>query len=510
MIKSWLAEKWGDSAHHSDENQIGNRQMSQKMLKGSLWSFGTNSVQQILVLARLVILAHLLLPSDFGLLGIAVLTIYGLDVFSQTGLQQALVQKKTDITSDLDAVWTLLAVRGVLLFIALFLTAPFIADFFRTPEAMPVLQVIGVSLIFQGLTNLGTIFFLKDLDFRKQFLFKFGGVLADFIVSVSAVFIFQNVWALVFGLLAKDLTLLILSYVIHPYRPRINFDLGKVRALSVYGRWILVSAVLVFLLIQGDDILVGRMLGVAALGFYQMAYGFSNTPSTEISQIFSQVAFPVYSKLQDDVAQLKEIFLKTLKLTALLSFLLIGFLVSLAPDFTLVFLGSNWSPIIPLIQILAWWGLIRGLEEAAAALFMAVGKPRIYSKLQFIQVVLLFALFIPLISYFGLVGVSIAVVLSAIPVMFLSISAIKSILRIDAREVYSLLFYPFVLAVSGIVLVSIARLVLFPVPGLLSFVLLLGIFIFGVMLAIYLLERYTPYNVWAILKSRSRLGMENA
>jgi O-antigen/teichoic acid export membrane protein len=88
--------------------------MGQKMFRGSLWSFGTNAIQQMLTLGRLVVLAHLLLPSDFGLLGIAVLTMYGLDVFSATGLQQALVHKKSDITSDLDAVWTVLAIRGVL------------------------------------------------------------------------------------------------------------------------------------------------------------------------------------------------------------------------------------------------------------------------------------------------------------------------------------------------------------------------------------------------------------
>ncbi len=483
--------------------------MGRKMFRGSLWSFGTNAIQQILTLARLIVLAHLLLPSDFGLLGIAVLTMYGLDVFSQTGLQQALVHKKSDITTDLDAVWTVLAVRGALLFVALFLLAPLIAEFFGTLEAVPVLQVIGISLIFQGLTNPGTFFFLKDLDFRKQFLFRFSGTLADFIVCMTAVLIFQNVWALVFGLIAKDLTLLVLSYVIHPYRPKLNFDLRKVRDLSNYGRWILVSSALVFILIQGDDILVGRILGVAALGFYQMAYGFSNTPSTEISQMFSQVAFPVYSKLQDDLVQLKHLFLRTLKLTSFFSFLLIGFLVALAPDFTLFFLGDSWSPIIPLIQILAWWGLIRGLGEAAAALFMAVGKPRIYSRLQFVQVILLLVLFFPLISYYGLVGVSIAVLFSSIPVLFLSLNAIKSIMHTEANEVYPLLIYPFLLACSGIATVSMVRFVQFPVPSLLSFLLLLGIFAITVLTVICLFERFTPYKIWAILRSNPSLGNEN-
>ena len=480
------------------------------MFTGSLWSFGMNSFQQILVLTRLIILARLLLPSDFGILDIAVLTIYGLDVFSQTGFQQALVHKRSDITSDLNAVWTVLAIRGVLLFIVLFMMAPFIADFFGTPEATPVLQVIGISLILQGLTNLGTIFFLKDLDFRKQFIFKFSGVLADFIVSITAVLILQNVWALVFGLIAKDLTLLVMSYIVHPYRPRLNFDLRKVRDLSNYGIWILVSSALIFLLIQGDDILVGKVLGITALGFYQMAYGFSNAPSTEISQIISQVAFPVYAKLQDDMVQLRDLFLRTLKLTSLFSFVLIGFLVAMASDFTVVFLGNNWAPIIPLIQILAWWGLMRGLEEAAGALFMAVGKPRLYSKLQFIQVVLLFALLLPLITYYGLVGVSIAVVCSAVPVLFLTINACATVLRIKRREAYALLSYPFVMAVSGLVTVSLVRHALFPIPSLISFILLLGVFALTVLMVIRLFARYTPYNAWNVLGSRPPPGPRDA
>ena len=489
----------------SKEGMAEDHDIGRKMLTGSIWSFGVNSLQQILGLARIIILARLLLPSDFGLLGIAVLTLYGLDVFSQTGFQQALVNKKTDISSDLNAVWTLLVGRGILLFVILMLLAPFIADFFATTEAIPVLQVMGISMILQGLTNPGIILFLKDLDFKRQYLFRFSGVLADFIVCIGAALILQNVWALVFGLVAKDLTLMAMSYIIHPYRPRFDLDLKKVRSLSNYGIWILITSALVFLLIEGDDILVGRLLGVAALGLYQMAYAISNTPSTEISQIIAQVAFPVYSKLQDDLDSLKELFLGILRLTALLSFLLIGFLVALAPDITMVFLGEVWSPIIPLIQILAWWGLMRGLGEVSAALFMAIGRPRVNSKLQFVQVVLLFALFYPLITQYGLIGISIAVVASAIPSFFLSINAINSILGVQAKEPFALLFYPLAMSVSGTAMVFLVRHALFPTPDPFSFLALLGVYAVIVLMGIYLLERFSDYRVWTILRSYSRI-----
>lgn len=500
LSEGMLAAPSSGDGNITDPDPPGRQRVDGKMLLGTMWSFGINSLQQILVLTRLVILARLLLPSDFGILDIALLTLYALDVFSQTGFQQALVQKKTDITEDLNAAWTLLVVRGFVLFIVLFLFAPYIADFFATPEAAPVLQVVGITLIFQGFTNLGTILFLKNLDFRKQYLFKLSGVATEFIVSITAVLIFQNVWALVFGIIAKDLILMIMSYIIHPYRPRFNFDLKKVRGLSSYGIWIMASSILVFLLIQGDDIIVGKVLGITALGLYQMAYGLSNTPSTEISQIISQVAFPVYSKIQDDLAQLKVLFLRTLELTALISFVLTGLLVSLAPEITLVFLGSNWAPIIPLIQILAWWGVVRGLEETSAALFLAVGKPRLHSMLQFIQVIILFTLIYPLMDNYGLVGVSLAVAFSCFPVLFLFINSVKKILTIGVWEAYAPLVYPLALIVCSIGSTALVRTVLFPTPDLYSLFILLGTYALITLIVINVLDRFTPYKAVSMVR----------
>lgn len=495
-----LAGTTSGTDHTSDPDPPGRQKVDGKMLLGTMWSFGINSLQQMLVLTRLVILARLLMPSDFGILDIAILTLYALDVFSQTGFQQALVHKKADITADLNAAWTLLVVRGCVLFIILFLFAPYIADFFSTPEATPVLQVVGVSLIFQGFTNLGTIFFLKNLDFRKQYLFKLSGVLAEFIVSITAVLVLYNVWALVFGIIAKDLALMIVSYLVHPYRPRFNFDLRKVLGLSRYGIWIMASSVLVFLLIQGDDIIVGKVLGITALGLYQMAYGLSNTPSTEISQIISQVAFPVYSKIQDDLVQLKALFMRTLELTALISFVLTGLLVSLSPEIAIVFLGSNWAPIIPLVQILAWWGLVRGLEETSAALFLAVGKPRLHSILQFIQVILLFTLIYPLMDSYGLVGVSLAVAFSCFPVLFLFINSVKNILAIGFWEAYAPLIYPLTLIACSIGSTALVRTMLFPAPDLLSLFILLGIYALVTLVVINAFDRYTPYKAVSMVR----------
>jgi O-antigen/teichoic acid export membrane protein len=117
-------------------------------------------------------------------------------------------------------------------------------------------------------------------------------------VSITLAFTLRNVWALVWGGLAASFVRLFMSYLIHPYRPRLSLARKELQELFGFGKWLLGSGVLVFLVTQGDDLFVGKVLGPAALGLYQMAYLISNLPATEISRTMAQVAFPAYSKLQ--------------------------------------------------------------------------------------------------------------------------------------------------------------------------------------------------------------------
>jgi O-antigen/teichoic acid export membrane protein len=325
--------------------------LSQRTVRGGFWVFSLRIVQQLLGLVRLIILARILAPHDFGLMGIALLTMATLNTFSQTGFQQALIQKKEDIKSYLDAAWTVIIIRGIILFFILYFIAPYAAIFFKSPNALPIIRVIGFSVLFQAFTNIGVIYFQKELEFNKQFIYQLSGTLTDFIVAILAVLILRNVWALVFGLLAGNAARCFVSYLIHPYRPHLSSNLGKAKELFGFGKWILSSSILIFLITQGDDIFVGKLLGVAALGFYQMAYKISNMPATEITHVISQVTFPAYSKLQGDIPKLREAYLKVLQITAFLSFPIAGLIFILAPDFTRLFLGEKWMPMVPAMQI---------------------------------------------------------------------------------------------------------------------------------------------------------------
>ena len=403
--------------------------LSQRTVRGGFWVFSLRIVQQIFGLARLVILARILAPHDFGLMGIALLTMSTIETFSQTGFQAALIQKKENIESYLDAAWTVLLLRGLVLFGVLYFAAPFTASFFDAPEAKSIIQVIGLSVLFQAVTNIGVIYFQKELEFNKEFIYQFAGTLADFIVAISAVLILKNVWALVFGMLAGNAVRCIVSYLIHPYRPRLSRDLRKAKELFGFGKWVLGSSILVFLLTQGDDIFVGKLLGATALGFYQLAYKISNMPATEISHLIARVTFPAYSQLQNNLLKLQEAYLKVLQLTTFLSIPIAGLIFILAPDFTKIFLGGKWMPMVPAMQVLALYGMLRAIGATTGVVFMAAGMPEIRTKIQSAQLVLLAILIYPFTMRWGILGTSLAVTTYALIFNFVAVCKVLKIVR---------------------------------------------------------------------------------
>lgn len=393
-------------------NQILSEPLSTRVVRGGVWVFALRITTRGLRFLRTVILARLLAPHDFGLFGIAMLSIATLEAFTQTGFEAALVQKKEDVESYLDTAWTISAIRGALLFSILFFFAPLIAEFFNSPQATMIIRVIALSAFLSGFRNVGILFFQRELEFNKQFYYEFPSILVDLSVAITLAFTLRNVWALVWSGLAASFVRLFMSYLIHPYRPRFSLARKQLQELLGFGKWLLGSGMLVFLITQGDDLLVGKVLGPASLGFYQMAYLISNLPATEISRTMAQVAFPVYSKLQDDLPKLRDAYLKALHLTAFLSIPLAAGIFVLAPDFTGIFMGEKWIPMVPAIKVLVFAGLIRSIAATTGPILYGIGKPRTDTIWQTIRLVVFATIIYPFTMRWGILGTSIAVLCS--------------------------------------------------------------------------------------------------
>lgn len=412
----------------------GEMPLYERVIKGGAWVFFVRAIQQTLYFARLVVLARLISPKDFGLFGVALLVLSMLDTFSETGFGHALIQRKGETRPYLDTIWTVSMIRGALIAAALFFLAPWFSLFFKTPQMTPIIRTVGLATFFQGLTNVTVIYFEKELKFHKYFIYHVTGAIVDLTVAVSAALILRNAWALVMGCLAGNIARCAVSYIIDPYRPGLRFDLAKARELSGFGKWIFGICILNFFLVQGDDLFVGRVLGVTALGFYQMAYFISNLPATEFSGMISQVTFPAYSIIQDNVSRLRAAYIPVLKLTAMLAFPLSGIIFLLAPDFVRIFLTETWLPIVVPLKILAVYGLFRSIGATMGPLFLAVGKPEISTKVKTVQLAILIICIYPLSRSLGISGTALAVLAYMLPTTIFVMKKGFDILELDRRE----------------------------------------------------------------------------
>jgi len=386
----------------------------ERTVKSGLWSAITNVSDRVLQLVMVVVLARLLDPNDFGLLGIALLIIAVLKRFTDLGLNTALIQKEdTNVDQYMDTVWALQIARGLGIFALSFAAAPHVATFFGEPRVTDILRVISVSPLLLGVRNPYIVYLRKDLEFHKQFVYRVSGTVVQVTVGVILAVLLRSVWALVAANLAAQITRTAVSYALSSSRPSLGFDRSNARDLFSYGKWITGLSVFGFLFAQGDDAFVGWFLGATALGYYQIAYQIARSPATEVTNVLSRTMLPSYSKLQNDTKSLRRAYFKVLTLSVSVSAPMTVGIVVVAPDFVEVFLGSDWLPAVGLMQVLAVWGYLLSIGAASGPLLQAIGRPDFTTKATVAKTLVLAVLIYPATDAYGVLGTAVAVVASA-------------------------------------------------------------------------------------------------
>lgn len=389
-----------------------------KVIKGGFWVFALRVVTQVISMIRLVILARLLAPSDFGLMGIALLLISILETVTQTGFQAALIQKDKDITPYLNTAWTTNIIRGALLYAILFFAAPFAANIKIPPEqiatAIGIIRVTGVAIIIGSFSNIATVYFQKELNFDKTFILTSISNLLGIVVSIVIAIIYKTPWALVAGKIINTTMATLMSYRMHSFRPKLQFEYTKFLELWRFGRWIAASSILGFLINYGDDFFVWFFLGTEALGFYQLAYRIAMMPVDEISNLITKITLPAFSKVARDKLRLKNAYLKIHKLTANCVIPVSTAIIILIPTLSPIIFGEKWDKMIVLIQILSFKAIFFALSATRGPLFTSLGLPGIGMKFKFIRFIVTLLLIYPMGHFFGLTGICITVTIACI------------------------------------------------------------------------------------------------
>lgn len=429
-------------------------------VKSGLWATGINVGTRLLQMVMMIILARILGPREFGLMGIALLTNQALNRFSRLGLDRALVQhRERNVDRYLDTTWVVQMARGVVIAALLFVGAPFVASFFGEPRVTLILRVVALSPLLAGMFNPSIVYFEKDLDMHKKFAFDISGATAEFVVAVSFALVYQSVWALVFGFLAADATRLIASYALHEYRPGLRVSWEHARELIGYGKWITATSGISFLLTSGDDAIVGRLLSTTALGYYQIGYRLGKTPPMEASRSLSTVVFPMYSQLQEDADALAGALRRVVRLLSFVSLPAAVGVVVTAPLFVEGILGPQWLPVIPVMQIVAVYGAFSGLTSAFSDIWNAIGRPDLNTKINAFRLVVTGALIYPATVAYGFVGTAASIagvfLVLIVPLKFhLAVESVDT----DHTQLLTELAYPVLASgVMGVALLALRR-----------------------------------------------------
>jgi len=478
----------------SDDN------LSQKVSRGALWITVGTICGRGLGLISSIILARLLLPSDYGIMAIATAIIGLTESLTQTGFSSALIQKQKKPEEFLNTAWTFELVKYLFLFLILFILAPIFANFFNEPAANIVLRVVSFGLIFRGLNNIGIVYFRKKLDFKRQSIFTTLPLIIYIVVVVPLAFILKNVWALVWASVAKEIVVCIISYIMHPYRPHLDFGIKKAKELFNFGKWILGSSLIVMIRKQGITMFVGKLLGIPVLGFYNRAEAFSVMLFQQVTGIIWQVGYPAYSQLQVDSTRLKRAFLLTLKLLTFIGLPMAGGLFVLSRDFTHLFLTDKWISIVPVIQVLCLSAMIEFITTPAGIMFQAVGKPSIGTKISAAGVIILAITIYPLSLKWGITGAAVSIFLSAfltLPVhCYMAIKIIKCSWWEFIKPIFIVLINTG-LMVTGIFVVKNYLFVEISFWQFFSLI-LIGVAIY--FMIAYLFNRYFNYGIFKLIK----------
>lgn len=363
--------------------------LARRTVGGVLWSIFSTAAGKGLSFVSLVVLARLLAPEEFGLFAFAILFLTYLDTVGDLGTGMALIHWPGRRADAAQITFVVSLGMGAVLFLLTQLLAPTVAAFFESPSGEPILRVLGVSLLIKGLGNTHDALCRKGLRFKARVVPEVALAGLKAVVAVTLAWAGFGVWSLVWGQVIGVTAWTLVLWRIVPWRPRWRWPAETARSMFAYGRNIVAVNVLAAVIHHFDAVVVGRWLGVAALGFYQVAYRVPEMAITLLVRQIGTVLFPVFSAIHAAGRSLGAGYLRALRYVSLLTLPVVAGLVVLAEPLVLVVFGEKWAPAVPILQALAIYTGLRSLGSHAGDVLKANGRPGLLAALGLLKAALL-------------------------------------------------------------------------------------------------------------------------
>lgn len=410
--------------------------LKKQTITGVIWSAIEKLGNQLISFIVFFVLARLLGPESFGLVALADVYLVFLQVFTDQGFSQAIVQRQTLEDEHLDTAFWINLVISIGLTLITLVGAGWVAVAFKEPSLKPIIQWLSLAFIFSAFNGIQQAVFTRRLAFKELSLRSLVAQLLGGIVGVSMAFMGFGVWSLVGQRLVNQFVGILVLWWVSDWQPKLRISKSHFDDLFGFGVNILGIKFLTFFNKRSDDFLIGYFLGPVALGYYSIAYRLLNTVTVLITTM-TQVGFPAFSKLQSEPDKLRLAFYQGTQFTALISFPLFLGLSSLAPQIIPVMFGEQWYPSIPVMQILMLIGVVHSLGSINTNIILVTGKPDWALKVNIVNAISNVAAFI-LVVQWGIVAVASAFVIRGylIPLPTFTLM-VKRLIKINLKTYFN-------------------------------------------------------------------------
>lgn len=407
--------------------------LQKKALSGVFWSIIQKWGSQLVSTAVFLLLARLLGAKAFGLVALANVYIAFAEIFLDQGLPDAIIQRESVEKEHLDtAFWTSILIGSTLAAVSV-IGADIIANLFKEPQLAPVVRWLSLGFIINAFSGVQSALLKRDLKFRLLAIRSLIGTVMGGVVGITMALMNFGIWSLVAKHLVFSGAGVLLMWSVSDWRPSFQFSKKHFKELFSFGINITGFNFFNFFNRRSDDLLIGYFLGPVALGYYSVAYRLLLIMIRLLTGVISTVAFPTFSRMQDDLARMRNAFYRVTQFTSLFAMPCFLGMAVIAPELVLGFFGEEWRASIPVMQALSVAGIIQSISHFNSNILLAVGRVDWRLKLNILNASVNVVGFLIAVK-FGIVAVAISFAIRGLLVYPIYLFAVKRLINIDFVE----------------------------------------------------------------------------
>ncbi|MBQ4126881.1 MAG: lipopolysaccharide biosynthesis protein [Alistipes sp.] len=359
--------------------------LKSKTVKGTMWSAAENVARMGVTFAVSIILARLLSPEEYGLIGILTIFIAIFNAIVDCGFTNALIRKQDTTDTDYSTVFYINLILSVILAAVLFFCATFIATFFGRQELVSLTQVMSSVVVINALAIVQRARTTKAIDFKTQTKITFISSIGSGAIGIAMAYMDYGVWALVGQQISNQLLSTILYWIYNRWIPKLIFSWASFKEMWMFGSKLLASGLIDAAWKEIYQVVIGKCYSPATLGLYTRAKQFADLCSSNLTSVVQRVSYPVLSSIQDDRVRLKSAYQRVIKTTMLPTFVLMLGMAACSKAMIYVLIGEQWLGCVPMLQIICTYGMLYPLHALNLNMLQVQGRSDLFLKLEIIK-----------------------------------------------------------------------------------------------------------------------------